>query len=76
MNEVEACRLALDIPSGLDADTGIPAASTFHADHTGTFVAVKPGLLTDQALTYVGQLHVISIGVPRHLLERMSPDSA
>lgn len=76
MNEVDACRLALDIPSGLDADTGSPASSTFRADHTCTFVAAKPGLLTDQAAAYVGQLHVIPIGVPRHLLERMSRDSS
>lgn len=70
MNEINACRLALDIPSGLDADTGVPASSTFRADHTCTFVAAKPGLLTDQAAPYVGQIHVIPIGVPRHLLDR------
>ncbi len=75
MNEVAACRLALDIPSGLDADTGVPASTTFRADHTCTFVAAKPGLLSEEASAYVGQLHVISIGVPRQLLDRMTLQS-
>jgi hydroxyethylthiazole kinase-like uncharacterized protein yjeF len=37
-------RLALDIPSGLDADTGHRPGACFRADHTVTFIALKPGL--------------------------------
>lgn len=57
--------LALDIPSGLDCDTGQPASRTIRAAHTCTFVAAKPGLLADAASPFVGQLHVLDIGVPR-----------
>jgi NAD(P)H-hydrate epimerase len=46
-NNADARRLAVDIPSGLDADTGACGTPTFVADHTCTFVAKKPGMLTE-----------------------------
>lgn len=55
--------LALDLPSGLDCDTGRPGEPTIRAAHTVTFAAAKPGLVTDAAREYVGQLHVADIGV-------------
>lgn len=67
-NDCPARRLAVDLPSGLDADTGAASAPTFEADHTCTFVAPKPGLLAKPAAHYVGELHVIDIGLPRKLL--------
>ena len=63
--------LAVDVPSGLDCDTGQPAGHTVRAAHTCTFVAVKPGLLAPQAAGYVGQLHVLDIGAPRVLVEQL-----
>lgn len=63
MNARSSRRLAMDIPSGLDCDTGEVGTPTFLADHTCTFVAAKPGLLMTGALPYVGQLHVLDIGV-------------
>jgi NAD(P)H-hydrate epimerase len=65
-------RLAVDIPSGLDGDTGEMATVTFRADVTGTFVAAKPGLLAPSAASCVGQLEVVPIGIPRGLLERFT----
>ena len=64
-------KLAIDLPSGLDCDTGEAADPTFQADHTVTFVAAKPGLLADQARGLVGQLHVVDIGAPRPLVEEI-----
>jgi NAD(P)H-hydrate epimerase len=61
--------LAVDVPSGLDCDTGVAAASTVRAARTATFVAAKPGFLLPEAAPYVGQLHIVSIGVPKKLLE-------
>ncbi|HRP98328.1 MAG TPA: NAD(P)H-hydrate dehydratase [Rhodocyclaceae bacterium] len=46
LNTQPAPRLAIDIPSGLDADTGRVLGSAFQATHTLTFIALKPGLLT------------------------------
>lgn len=71
MNAASARRLAVDIPSGLDCDSGEAAEPTFVADHTVTFVAAKPGLLADQAARSVGQLHVVDIGAPRVLVKEI-----
>jgi NAD(P)H-hydrate epimerase len=69
MNSVAARKLAVDIPSGLDCDSGELGIPTFRADHTCTFVAVKPGLLAEGVQPYVGTLHVLDIGAPGALDE-------
>jgi hydroxyethylthiazole kinase-like uncharacterized protein yjeF len=56
--------LAVDIPSGLDCDTGKPLGTALEAAYTVTFVAVKKGFLASpEARRYVGELYVASIGV-------------
>jgi len=62
---------AVDLPSGLDCDTGRPSAHTIRATLTCTFAAAKPGLIAPGDESYVGELHVCDIGVPRKLLEEM-----
>lgn len=62
--------LAIDIPSGLDCDTGIASGPAVRASHTITFVAEKIGFQNPAAAPYLGQIHVAGIGVPRALLER------
>jgi NAD(P)H-hydrate epimerase len=63
------CRcLAVDLPSGLDCDTGVPASNTVRADVTCTFVALKPGFLEESAKPYLGDVHVVSIGLPPRLV--------
>jgi hydroxyethylthiazole kinase-like uncharacterized protein yjeF len=50
--------LALDVPSGLDADTGAAQAPTIHARATATFIALKPGLLTLDGPDHCGAISV------------------
>jgi NAD(P)H-hydrate epimerase len=64
--------LAVDLPSGLDCDTGQPAGHTIRSQHTCTFVATKIGFLAPEARQYTGHVHVLDIGVPRKLLDEMS----
>ncbi|MCC6491529.1 MAG: NAD(P)H-hydrate epimerase [Pirellulales bacterium] len=68
MNRHPARRLAIDLPSGLDCDTGAPASATVRADLTCTFVALKPGFLQPAARPFLGEVHVASIGVPPRLV--------
>ncbi len=68
MNAHTAKKLAVDLPSGLDCDTGACAVPTFRADHTCTFVAAKTGFRNAEAKPYFGAVHIIDIGVPRKLL--------
>ena len=63
--------LAVDLPSGLDCDTGQAARHAIRAAHTCTFVAPKPGFFQSGAEQYTGQVHVLDIGAPRKLLEEM-----
>jgi len=60
--------LAVDLPSGLDCDTGQPLGVCVRAAHTATFVARKFGFDAPGAAQYTGVVHVIDIGVPRLLL--------
>ena len=61
--------LAIDVPSGLNADTGVAMGVAVHADVTVTFAALKPGLLQLQAQEFVGELAVVDIGVPINFAE-------
>ena len=60
---------AVDIPSGLDCDTGLAAGECLRADVTATFVARKIGFDAPGAGAFTGAIHVLDIGVPRRLLE-------
>lgn len=56
--------LAVDIPSGLDCDTGKPLGAAIQATYTVTFVAVKKGFVAGpDAGRYLGELYIASIGV-------------
>jgi len=55
---------ALDLPTGLDADTGIPDPSAFPADFTVTLGFPKLGLFNPQAADVVGELLLADIGIP------------
>lgn len=61
--------LALDLPSGLDADRGEPLGAAIVATATATFVGPKQGFSQPGAQRYCGAIRVIDIGVPRRLLE-------
>src|SRR5438552_8763547 len=62
-NRGDAPILALDIPSGLDADTGTAFSPAIHADATATFLALKPGLLTGDGVDLCGAISVHALGV-------------
>ncbi len=63
-----ARRVAIDIPSGLDGDSGEAAEPCFRADATLTFVAAKVGCTKPTAEAFVGRIIVVDIGVPRDLI--------
>jgi len=62
-NRIAAPRLALDIPSGLNADSGAMMGTTFRATHTITFLAPKPGLYTLDGPDVCGEIRVADLGV-------------
>lgn len=56
--------LAVDLPSGLECDSGEPSAFTVKSDVTCTFHAPKVGFANPLAQEFLGELHVVSIGIP------------
>jgi len=63
--------LAVDVPSGLDCDTGQPANHTVRADHTCTFAAMKTGFTQPAAKAFTGTIHVCDIGLPPRLIDKV-----
>src|SRR5437667_9560446 len=70
LNALEVPTLALDVPSGIDADTGAVLGCAVRASHTLTFIAHKPGLLTLDGPDHCGELKLDTLGLdPVKLLE-------
>ncbi len=59
--------VAVDVPSGVAADTGEVPGEAFPAQHTVTFGAVKTGLVVGAGRGYAGTLHLVDIGLGAHL---------
>src|SRR5580693_8776373 len=55
--------VAVDLPSGVDADTGVVAGAAIRADVTVAFGTLKPGLLVDPGASYAGVVELIDIGL-------------
>jgi hydroxyethylthiazole kinase-like uncharacterized protein yjeF len=58
-----AAVVAVDLPSGVDADTGQVSGAAVRADLTVTFGTHKPGLLIDPAREYAGSVRLVDIGL-------------
>jgi NAD(P)H-hydrate epimerase len=71
INASQARVLAVDLPSGLDCDSGQPASHTVRASETCTFVAWKRGFSNPAARAYLGVVHVLDIGAPGKLVAEM-----
>ena len=63
LNRHEVSVFSLDVPSGLNADTGSVHGPTVIAEHTVTFIGLKQGMLTGIAADYTGQISVASLGL-------------
>ncbi len=61
--------IAVDIPSGIDSDSGIAAGATVKADRTVTIGLPKTGLIRPEALPYTGSVEVVDIGIPQEFID-------
>jgi len=67
--------VAIDLPSGLDCDTGRPLGACIRATRTVTFVAEKAGFANPDASQWLGQVTVGDIGCPKELIEEIAATS-
>lgn len=63
INELCLPVFAVDIPSGLDCDTGLPLGASIKANWTVTFAAVKKGFAVETSRQFTGEIYLASIGV-------------
>lgn len=73
-NNQRGYKLSLDIPSGINADTGECMGDAFKADATVTFGFWKRGLVFYPGSRYCGEVHCVDIGIPRKMLEENPPE--
>lgn len=71
VNESNAIVLAIDIPSGLEADTGKIEGACIKADYTVTFACAKRGLVVFPGKEYVGQLEIANISLPQEAINEL-----
>jgi len=67
--------VSLDVPSGLNADTGSHYGAVIQAQNTVTFLAHKPGLVTADGADYAGEIRIESLGVSEKLYAELRPVS-
>jgi NAD(P)H-hydrate epimerase len=73
LNESGKPVFAVDIPSGLNADTGHPCGICVRADATATFGFAKTGLVLYPGADFAGDLSVVDIGIPPFIADRVAP---
>jgi NAD(P)H-hydrate epimerase len=69
INDTKLPVLAIDIPSGLDADTGNILGVAIKATQTITFIGLKAGLFTNNGLDQGGEVHLDDLQLPKKLFE-------
>lgn len=73
MNGINAYKVAIDIPSGIDSTTGFVLGTAFKAEVTITFGLLKLGMLSGNGPEYCGNVIVEHIGIPRKSIDFVSP---
>ena len=73
LNRTGSAVFAVDIPSGLNADTGQPCGTCIRAQGTATFGLAKIGHFTYPGAEYTGTLEIIDIGIPGSIVQAVGP---
>jgi NAD(P)H-hydrate epimerase len=76
INQHPAPCLALDVPSGIDADSGGVPGAAVAATRTLEFLVPKPGLRTGQSIDLVGRLELAELQLPQKVFDGLEPHSA
>ena len=73
LNQMDALKVAVDVPSGVDASTGQILGTAFQADLTVTFGLPKVGLILYPGADVSGEVIVKEIGFPNKAVEEVAP---
>jgi hydroxyethylthiazole kinase-like uncharacterized protein yjeF len=72
INKINAMKFAIDIPTGLNADTGAYHKNSFNADYTISMFAEKTGMYLNNADEITGEIHTADLGAPMSIVENLS----
>lgn len=75
INKINAPVVAVDLPSGLNPDTGNVMGIAVKAESTVTFIGLKQGLFTGVAAEYCGEIHYSSLAVPKEVFNHAISDT-
>jgi NAD(P)H-hydrate epimerase len=75
INQLQVPALAVDIPTGVNADTGAVPGPAIHADVTCTMAYAKPGLLLPPGREHCGELEIMDISLPQQALAAQPVDT-
>ena len=67
--------ISVDIPSGLNADTGVIFGAAINANQTVTFIALKKGMFTGSGKACCGEISFDDLGLPEEIYEAVEPDA-
>ena len=70
INELACPKVAIDIPSGLDGDTGEALGAAIKAERTITFALPKVGFFKGGAKKFTGEIHLVDIGITPSIFKR------
>ncbi len=73
INALKKPVFAVDIPSGLNSDTGQPCGTCIRANATATFGYAKAGHFTYPGANYTGTLEIVDIGIPPYIVKSVEP---
>lgn len=73
INDIDAYKIAIDIPSGIDSYTGFVHGTAFRADETITFGLMKLGMLIGAGFEHSGRVTVADIGFPKQSVDYVEP---
>lgn len=73
LNHLNRPIFSVDIPSGLNSDTGLPCGTCIRADATATFAFAKTGHFLLPGADYTGILEIVDIGVPPYITDSVRP---
>ncbi|WP_434763895.1 NAD(P)H-hydrate dehydratase [Vibrio fortis] len=75
LNKSSCPVISIDVPSGLNSDTGRQLGTTVKANATVTFIALKRGLVTAQARSHVGELLFAGLSIDRAFADHNAPNA-
>ena len=73
INRTKKPVFSIDIPSGLNADTGMPMGTCIKAEATATFAFAKAGHMIYPGKSFTGKLGIVDIGIPGFISDRFKP---